>query len=96
VACARRVCNRCARATNGEARSHRVHIFKLFKTFIKGGSTGSADTAEGVKKRTCGKTTAEASTLPAGCLDPPAALVCFSWRRLLNMFSSESAYVLGS
>jgi len=27
----------------------------------EGGSTGSADTAEGVKKRACGKTTANAS-----------------------------------
>jgi len=34
---------------------------KFSKTCIKGGSTGSADTAEGVKKRACGKTTANAS-----------------------------------
>ena len=66
---------RCARMTHGKAGSHRVHIFKLVKAFIKGESTGSADTAEGVKKRTFGKTTAEACERPAGCLHP---LLCAS------------------
>jgi len=90
------VCKRCSRVTNGKAWSHRVHIFKLVKTFIEGGSTGSTVKVQGFKKRTCGKTTAEGSELPAGCLDPLAAVVYFSWRRLLNKFSSESADVLGS
>ena len=47
----------------------------------KGRSTGSAGAAEGVKKRTCVKTTAEASALPAWPFDPDTAegvknLVC--------------------
>ena len=52
------LCKRCANVTNGKARSYRLYIFKFSKACIKGGSTGSADTAEGVKKRACGKTTA--------------------------------------
>ena len=48
---------------------------KFSKTCIKGGSTGSADTAEGVKKRTFRKTTARACDLPAGCLHPLAAVM---------------------
>ena len=35
-----------ARVTTLKTPSHRVHTFKLVKAFIKGGSTGSADTAE--------------------------------------------------
>jgi len=45
-----RVCTRCARVTNGKALSYRVHNFKLVQAFIKGGSTGSADTGQSVKK----------------------------------------------
>ena len=60
---------RCAKVTNGKARSNRVYIFKFSKTCIKGVSTGSADTAEGVKKRACGRTTANASTCSI-CVDP--------------------------
>ena len=91
---ARCVCKRCARVTNRKAQSHRVHTFKLVKAFIKGGSTGSSDTAEGVKKRTFRKTTAEACELPAGCLHP---LLCASREAFVEcVLCSESAYVPGS
>jgi len=64
------LCKRCAKVTNGKARSYRLYTFKFSKPGIEGGSTGSADTAEGVKKRACGKTTANASAscnLPRSC-----------------------------